>query len=430
MMVSPVGADEITASESRPLKLAYVMTHYPRVALTFIAGEVDEMERRGAAIFPIVMNAPGASDLGTQEARERQRRSLYLKASPARVATEVLGLFLRHPLKMSGLALTAIRSARWDARLVARRLVHLGYGAVAARHCRLNGIGHLHAQFGLAPATIAWFACTIVNFDRGSACTWSFTIHGFQDFIEEADARLDLKAASASFVVCISDFTRSQLCRVTDPSLWDRFHVVRCGIDLVAFSQRPSRPMRSVPRVVIVGRLSPEKGHGILLEAISRLARDDMGLEVEIIGDGPFAEAIRREERALGIDKQVVHAGELLPEEVAHRLADADIFCMASFSEGLPISIMEAMAVGVPVVTTWIGGIPELAVNEVTAMTVPPGNSEALAKALKRLLLEPKLCDRLITEGRAAVERMHSRQANGERLFELFRKTAASKVPE
>lgn len=429
-MVSLVAAEQITTDKRPALKLAYVMTHYPRVALTFIAGEIDEMERRGAEIFPIVMNAPGSSDLGSDEALERHRRSLYLKASPGRIVTETLALFLRHPSKMSSLALTAIRSARWDVRLIARRLVHLGYGSLAARHCRMNGIGHLHAQFGLAPATIAWFACSILNFNRGSQSTWSFTIHGFQDFIEEADARLDLKAASASFVVCISDFTRSQLCRVTDPRLWGKFHVVRCGIDLLSFSQRPSRPMRSVPRVVIVGRLSPEKGHGILLEAVSKLATDNKRVEVEIIGDGPFAEAIRGEERELGIADQIIHAGELLPDEVARRLTDADIFCMASFSEGLPISIMEAMAVGVPVVTTWIGGIPELAVNEVTAMTVPPGNSEALAEGLKRLLLDPQLCDRLIAQGRAAVERMHSRKANGKQLFELFEATVAPKVPE
>lgn len=396
------------------------MTHYPRVALTYLAGEVDEIERNGGRIFPMVMNAPASVDLTTDEARERVRKSLYLKASAARVLEGVLGTLATHPLQMTRLVGKAIRSARLDLGLAARRLIHLCYASVVARHCRANRIRHLHAQFGLAPATIAWFATEILNFERASRCTWSFTIHGFQDFVEENAARLDLKAASAAFVVCISDFTKSQLCRVTDPRYWNRFHVVRCGIDLSAFPLRAPRPMRAIPRIVIVGRLSAEKGHGILLDAVRILADAGVDVEVEIVGDGPFGETIRRQEEALGLSGRVIYAGELQPSEVARRLADADIFCMASFAEGLPISIMEAMAIGVPVVTTWIGGIPELAVDGVTALTVPPGNSDALAAALKRLIEDPVLAAKLAEHGRRAVEKLHSRGPNSAAIVSLF----------
>jgi glycosyltransferase involved in cell wall biosynthesis len=409
--------------------LAYVMTHYPRVALTYIAGEIDEVERRGARIFPIVMNLPGAEDLTTEEARERQRRSCYLKASPTRVAVATLRAAATHPIKMAGLVFAAIRSARSDLAIMGRRLVHLCYGALAARTCRNEQIRHLHAQFGLAPATIAWFACEILNFDARAACTWSFTIHGFHDFVNETESRLDLKAASASFVNCVSDFTKSQLCRVTQPRYWDRFHVIRCGIDLAAFPLREPRPKRQVPRIAIVGRLSAEKGHGILLEAMSKLSKIGVPVEVEIIGDGPFGDEIRSLAAELGIEKSVIFSGELLPDEVACRLEEADIFCMASFAEGLPISIMEAMAIGVPVVTTWIGGIPELALNEVTALTVPPGNSDALAAAIKRFVVDPGLGERLATEARTAVERLHSRKLNGAQLAGLFKTYLDSIAP-
>jgi colanic acid/amylovoran biosynthesis glycosyltransferase len=420
-----------TTRTGRPngFNVAYVMTHYPRVALTFIAGEVDEVERRGGRVFPIVMNEPAAADLTTPEALERQRRSFYLKASPLGVAMAALAVSAAHPLKMAKLAWTAIRSARSDLALIARRLAHLGYGAAAARKCRDRNASHLHAHFGLAPATIAWFACEILNFRGDAGATWSLTIHGFQDFVDEAAARLDLKAAAASFVICVSDFTKSQLCRVTDPRYWDRFHVVRCGIDVAAFPLRPPRPMLPVPRVAIVGRLSPEKGHGILLDAVAKLAKQDVRVEVDIIGDGPSSESIRRQAAALGIADRVIHSGELLPAEVSRRLAEADIFCMASFSEGLPISLMEAMAAGVPVVTTWISGIPELAVDEVTALTVPPGNSDALAAAIRRLVADPALCERLVPAARAAVERMHSREANAGQLTGLFRKVIEPQVP-
>lgn len=411
-----------------PFKVAYVMTHYPRVALTFIAGEVDAVERLGGEIFPIVVNSPAPEDLTTEEARERQRRSLYLKASPARLLGATLAAFAAHPIKFTKLKFAAVRSARTDIGLMARRLIHLCYGALAARHCRANGVGHLHAHFGQVPATIAWFACEILNFRAGARATWSFTIHGFQDFVDDALARLDLKAASASFVIGVSDFTKSQLCRVSDPRYWDRFHVVRCGIDLDAFALRSPRPMRDVPRIIIVGRLSPEKGHVILLDAVSKLAARGLDVEVEIVGGGPFEQEIRREEAVLGIEDRVIRSGELLADEVARRLADADIFCMASFSEGLPISIMEAMAVGVPVVTTWISGIPELARDGDTAMTVPPGNSEALADAIERLVSDSGLRERLLTAGREAVERMHERDTNAAVMAAMFRDLINHKV--
>lgn len=420
-----------SAQESRDaeFRVAYVMTHYPRVALTYIAGEMDEVERRGGRILPIVMNMPGAEDLTSNEARERLRRSSYLKSSPMRAAAATLGLAASHPIKFAKLVLVAIGSARSDFGIMARRLLHLCYAAAAAKSCRNQNIHHLHAQFGLAPATIAWFAAEILSFDSRARCTWSFTIHGFHDFVNETESRLDLKAASASFVICISDFTKSQLCRVTDLRYWDRFHVIRCGIDLAEFPMRKMPPQREVRRIAIVGRLSPEKGHGILLEAASKLLKAGFPVELEMIGDGPFRDEIRRLATELGIEKSIVLTGELLPDEVARRLADADIFCMASFAEGLPISIMEAMAVGIPVVTTWIGGVPELAVNEVTALTVPPGNSDALAAAIKRLITDPTLGERLSAVARAAVEQRHSQKRNGAKLAEILKTYSSSAVP-
>lgn len=429
MMMNRAPADSFGCLSGSEFNVAYVMTHYPRVALTYIAAEIDEVERRGGRIHPIVMNSPAAGDLTTDEARERQCRSSYLKASPMRVAAAVLGAAATHPIKFAALVLAAIRSARSDLGLIGRRLAHLCYAALAAKDCRDRKIRHLHAQFGLAPATIAWFASEILNFDSRMECTWSFTIHGFHDFVNETDSRLDLKGESASFVICVSDFTKSQLCRVADPRYWDRFRVIRCGIDLAAFPMRRPRPRRKIPQIVSVGRLSPEKGHGVLLEAVSKLSKSGVPVAVEFIGDGPFRDEIRSLAVKLGIERSVLLAGELLPDEVACRLADADIFCMASFAEGLPISIMEAMAVGVPVVTTWIGGIPELAVNEVTALTVPPGNSDALAAAIKRLITDPALGERLSAAARTAVEQLHSQESNGALLAEVLKTYSSSPVP-
>lgn len=402
------------------MQIAYLMTHYPRVALTFIAGEIDAMERKGLPVLPIALNLPDAADLKADNAAARQGRTKYLKSSKWQLVATLFLMSLAHPIAMACTLLIAIRSARWDISLIVRRLAHLCYASLTARHCRANSIRHLHAHFGQTPATIAWLACELLNRTSSQKTSWSFTIHGFQDFVDDAIARLDLKAASAKFIICISDYTKSQLCRVTDPQYWDRFHVVKCGIDLNAFPLRAAQPDRPVPRIVSVARLSPEKGHLILLHALKMLHNKGMQVELQIIGAGPFEAAIRREGALLGLDDLITYAGELLPSEVASALAGADIFCLPSFSEGLPVSVMEAMAIGVPVVSTWISGIPELAINDVTALTVPASNAEALAAALGKALRDKELRARLAQNARAEVERMHDIGANSEKLFSMF----------
>ena len=402
------------------MHVAYLMTHYPRVALTFISGEIDAMERMGQPIFPIALNMPEGADLTSDEAHRRHARTFYLKASKSRLAITMASMTIAHPFAMISILLVAIRSARLDLDLMLRRIAHFCYASLTAKHCRANKIRHLHAHFGQTPATIAWLACAILNRTSDKKTSWSFTIHGFQDFVDDAVARLDLKAASAAFIICISDYTKSQLCRVTDPQFWNRYRVIRCGIDLTAFPMRTEMPDRAVPRIVSVARLSPEKGHLILLNALKSLADEGTHAELQIIGAGPFEAAIRREGERLGLGNRIVYSGELLPADVARELADADVFCLPSFSEGLPVSVMEAMALGVPVVSTWISGIPELAITETNALIVPASNTEALAGALKRVITDRQLRETLAQNARTAVERMHDITTNSEMLLSEF----------
>jgi glycosyltransferase involved in cell wall biosynthesis len=330
----------------------------------------------------------------------------------------------RSPTGFVRLAWRAVRSAGTDPKAMLWRLFHLAEGAVVWDRCRTGPVRHLHAHFGQTPATIAWFAAEVGNLgaapSAGERWTWSFTIHGFQDFVNERDARLDLKARHAAFVVCVSDFTRSQLMRVSDPSCWNRFAVVRCGIDLRSFSPRAPRPPSNPVRIVTVARLSPEKGHVVLLEALRLLTQRGLRAEVELIGSGEFRDHVAAHADRLGISEQVHLVGELEPPEVIEHLHAADIFCLPSFAEGLPVSIMEAMAIGVPVVSTYISGIPELAVHQRTALTVPAGSAAALADALADLIDDPGLGDRLAKAARLEVEEHHSSPVNVARLADLL----------
>ena len=229
-----------------------------------------------------------------------------------------------------------------------------------------------------------------------------------------------MKAASAAFVVCISDFTKSQLCRITHPQYWDRFHVVRCGIDLDKFAFRGGRALAEKPRIITVGRLAAEKGQLILLQAVAALRANGIEAELELVGDGPLKAWIEGEISRLGLQDRVSLTGELSAEQVKARLHEADIFCLPSFSEGLPVSIMGAMAIGVPVVSTLIGGIPELAIDGETALTVPAGNVEVLTAALTRTITDETFREDAVRAARQVVVQRHDRDINAEQLASLM----------
>ncbi|WP_133365815.1 glycosyltransferase family 4 protein [Qipengyuania sediminis] len=385
----------------------YVLTHYPKLAQTFIAGEIAAVERAGVPLRVFAMNAPEAFELARAGAGEKTARTVYLKPRIGEALGALAAVSLRHPIRMAQVWRKAVASAGGNPARTVRRLAHLAQAALVERIAAREGIDTLHAHFGLAPATIAWLATHIAHARGRTRARFGFTIHGFHDFVEPAETRLDLKARDAAHVLCISDFTRSQLCLGTDPVLWSRYHVARCGVDIAAFPYRDPPPIAGRPRIMALGRLSPEKGFAILIEAIGVMQDEGIDAEVRIVGDGPMRSVLEAQAAALGLADRIAFTGELPPEEVARHLATSDIFCMSSFSEGLPISIMEAMAVGVPVVSTWICGIPELARQGETALTVPPADAAALAAALTRSAGDEALRVRLARAGRKAVEERH-----------------------
>lgn len=402
-------------------RVGYVMTHYPRLAQTFITGEIDAVERAGVDIHCFAMNAPDAVELEAPGARERAARTIYLKAAPAKAVGALLAMLVRHPFGACRILAKAIASGGGNVARTMRRLAHAAQAALVANEVRELNIAHLHAHFGLAPATIAWLASGFASLG-GRPVGFSFTIHGFHDFVDPAEARLDLKARDAKGVVCISDFTRSQLFLLTEPALWPRFHVVRCGIDLSEFTYRAPSSAEPPLTLLAVGRLSREKGFALLIEAVAQLRAEGVPFHLRLVGDGPLRSDL--DAASLNIRECVTLTGERPPSAVREELGRADIFCLPSFSEGLPVSIMEAMAAGVPVVTTWVAGIPELAQNGLTALTVPPARADALADALRTLSGDPALRQRLAAEARHRVERLHDQRVNGQQMATLLRSFA------
>ena len=333
----------------------------------------------------------------------------------------ILGAVLTHPVAVAATILVVWRGVGLDLDRRLRRTFQVGEALLLERMCRAAGVEHLHAHFGQAPANIVWFAATYFN--RSSAdrkMTWSATIHGPQDCLNEPTNLLRRKVQAAAFMVAVSDFTKAQLLWRLPTDLWQRVHVVRCGVDLSAPTRTIDRHADSPFTALIVARLSAEKGHGVAFEALATLKDRRHPVRLVLVGPGNFDAEFGDEVHRLGIRDCVTMLGSLEPQRVAEEMARADVLIVPSFAEGLPVVIMEAMAVGLPVIASGIAGVPELVEDEVTGLLTIPARPDLLADAIERVITDPDLARSLAAAGRRRVEQLHNEETNIGPLADLF----------
>lgn len=405
----------------------YLTTHYPAVSHTFIMREIMELRSIGHSIETFAINALRADDVQTETDRVEASHTTVIKAMPKRwMVTTVLRAALGHPGALIGTIRLSWRNVGLDGQRFVRRTMQVGESLLLERSCRERGIDHVHVHFGQAPANIAWFACVYGNArDRRRSMSWSMTIHGPQDCLNEPQSLLEAKVRASSFVVAVADYTSAQLIRMLPLELWGRVHVIRCGIDLGG-SQKVDRRGGDPFRVLMVARISPEKGHGVALEALRLLLDRGRSVHLEVVGPGNFELSFGSMIDDLDLRGAVSVSGALPPAGVADRMRESDLFCLPSFAEGLPVVLMEAMAVGLPVVASGISGIPELVRHEITGLLVAPARPDLLADAIQRMIDEPDFRESLATAGRTAVELLHNARTNAVSLSDLFARAAGT----
>jgi glycosyltransferase involved in cell wall biosynthesis len=188
-----------------------------------------------------------------------------------------------------------------------------------------------------------------------------------------------------------------------DPKHWHKFRIVRAGIEPLEVGSAPAQTNGRL-RLVCVARLSPEKGHAGLIQAVAQLVSEGMDIELELLGDGPDTQRVEAQVRELGLESRVIMRGQVPEEQALLAMSNATAVVLASFMEGLPVVLMEALALGVPVVAPCVAGIPELVEHGVSGLTFPPGDWASLAQALRQMLGDAELRTRLASEGRRRVE--------------------------
>jgi glycosyltransferase involved in cell wall biosynthesis len=403
--------------------VVYVVGRYPAVSHAFVTREVLALRAAGVPVETISIHRAGAGDaLSALDRAERARTHALL---PPR-AGEVLRAHLRAIASPRAYLTTLARALRGGPAGARARIWQAFYFAEAIliwRHCARRGIRHLHAHHLNQASDAAMLAVRYANAAGAERpWTWSFTMHGPNEFYDVSRFRLAEKAASAAAVVCISDFARSQVMGFAPEAAWPRLRVVHCGLDPTEFDpdREPPPAAGDAFRVLYVGRLVPFKGQAILLEAIASMRSAGMEARLTLIGEGPSRRSLERQAQELGLGGAVAFAGAVGQDRIRAQYAAADAFCLPSFAEGVPVVLMEAMAMRLPVVTTRVMGIAELVDDGENGLLVRPGRADELARALTRLARDPGLRERLGREGRSKVLSEFDVRESGRRLARIF----------
>ncbi|NMO13632.1 glycosyltransferase family 4 protein [Pyxidicoccus fallax] len=399
-------------------RVAYLVSWFPTVTETFILNELRELERLGMRIdvFPLLgrhgyVNHPGTESL---VARAHYRR-LFAWAT---FAAQVYWL-----LRAPGAYLAAWWMALWgnlrSPGFLARAFFVVPKAALFAREMQARGVEHVHAHWATHPALAA------MVIQRLTGLTYSFTCHAHDIYVDRTMLREKLEAAT--FVVTISEFNRQLLGRLYGDAVREKVAVVRCGTDPRMFRPRARRTkLAAVPRLVCVASLRPYKGHPFLLEACRKLKERGRTFRLMLVGDGVERPRLEKLIAEAGLSEEVKLLGSRPHNEVAALVAQADVVVQPSIvastgqMEGIPVSLMEALASEAPVVATRISAIPELIEHERTGLLVPEQDAGALADAIERLMMDRELATRLGREGRRHVLAHYSLRGNVRSLSELF----------
>lgn len=284
---------------------------------------------------------------------------------------QTLDLALRHRLP-------GIKSTVWS-------IFYFIEAMILAKELRKRHIQHLHSHFANAGANVGLFASKYIGIG------WSLTLHGLSDFSYPSSPLLSAKIGLSTFTVCISHFAKAQAYLISPPEIWERIILSRCGVSSKNLPKRKNRSDKNV-RFICVGRLSPEKGHIGLISSFNNLMRKGISnIELSIIGDGPERSRIGDEVVRLGLEKHVRLQGAISESEVFNELADADIFVLSSFMEGLPVVLIEAIAMGIPCIAPNVAGIPEIILNERTGLLFTVSRWDELEVQMLRLYQEPDM---------------------------------------
>jgi glycosyltransferase involved in cell wall biosynthesis len=397
------------------MRIAYFVNQYPKVSHSFIRREILALERQGFEIQRLALRGWDSELVDAEDIEERSRTRYVLRGGVLPLLAALATTLLKSPLRFYTALALALRMSRRADRPLPFHLIYLAEACRMLPWIRDFGATRVHAHFGSNSAEVVMLAHAL------GGPPYSFTVHGPGEFDKPKFLGLAEKVRRAAFVVAISSYGRSQLFRWVEHRHWPKIAVVHCGLE-PAFHQVSSTPIPTRPRLVCVGRLCEQKGQLLLVEATSRVVAKGLAFELVLAGDGEMRDEIERLIAAHGLEPNVRITGWISGEQVREEILAARGLVLPSFAEGLPVVIMEAMALRRPVLTTYVAGIPELVIPGENGWLFLAGSVDALSEALEDFLARPlEDLARLGEAGYRRVLQRHSVDTEASKLASLFR---------
>jgi glycosyltransferase involved in cell wall biosynthesis len=400
--------------------VAYLINQYPQASQTFIRREIHALEKLGVTVERFTVRRSDVALVDERDKAEQAKTRVVLDVGGAGLLGAVLRTCVTRPLKAARGLATAIRTGIGSHAGLSKHLIYFGEACVLLKWFEQSKIDHVHSHFGTNSTLVAM----LVRVMGGPP--YSFTSHGPEEYDKPEALSLSEKVHRSKFVVAISEFGCSQLyrwCRYDD---WSKVKLVRCGVDEMFLRAATSLngqlpPPPSEPRIVNVGRLDPSKGQLFLVEAAGRLAAEGMKFQLTLVGDGSMRPEIERLIEKLKLKDHVRLAGWMSNDQVRQEILNSRAMVLPSFAEGLPLVIMEALALHRPVLSTYVAGIPELVTPGMCGWLVPPGSTAGLTAAMREVLTAP--IEQLVKmggEGAARVAERHDVDKEAAKLAALF----------
>jgi glycosyltransferase involved in cell wall biosynthesis len=395
-------------------KIAYVIGTYPVPTTTFIDREIDALRRLGADVHVISIRRPPSSGLSDRLERIQRGVSYVLPSTTAELLVSHVGFLFSRPGVYLGTFLRLASRPHPDVRSRMRTVLHFGLGVHVARLIRDRfPADHVHAHFV--------DRATLVALVAGRLLGRSFSATAHANDIYVGPILLPEKISSAKFIATCTGYNRAHLRSLANGAP-DKIRCIYHGLDLGGFRPQPSR--RSHPPLILsVGQLKEKKGFDHLLEACSLLRKRGVAFACEIIGDGPLRHVLAERIDELHLDSSVRLAGAFAFEEVLDRYREATVFVLPCVTaadgdrDGIPNVILEAMAMGLPVVSTRHSGIPEAVEDGRTGVLVPPADPVALADAIAALIDDEELRERFGRRGRERIAAVFDVDVNARALL-------------
>jgi len=406
------------------MKACYFTSLYPRATDTFIQREVIGLRNAGIEVLTSALRQPeGANNVSPLILKERKQTTYFLPANPLKLISLNLKRILSEPHSYLKTLKLAFKTRRHGVKGTLYQLFYFQEALLLADYLEENNVEHLHNHFGDSSGMVTMLASQL------SGVGYSITFHGPHIFFEPTLLALREKVKYAKFIVCISNYCRSQMMLFSDTEDWHKLKIVHCGVDVsqYPFAQpKLEASSETAVKLLYVGRLAAEKGVPVLLRSLIALKNEGYSFHLTLLGDGPERAALETEVNTHGLTKMVHFGGFASQEKVRDTLLDSDVFILPSFAEGVPVSLMEAMACGVPVIGTNVGGVTELIEHGISGMVVAPSDEVALKNAILCYIKHPELRESVRLAARNTVESNFNIKAEVDKLEHLIREQVQS----